>query len=153
MIRFMAMALLVLAFAFPAGAVEPDEILKDPIMEHRARELGAQLRCVVCQNQSIDDSNAELARDMRLLVRDRLKKGETNEQVLNYVVERYGDFVLLNPPFKGITYALWFGPAILVVLGIAGVILFYRRRETGKDTQTPLDENERKRHSKTQKVA
>ena len=145
MTRFLAMVMLSFTLALPAAAVQPDEILKDPALEHRARELGALLRCVVCQNQSIDDSNAELARDMRLLVRDRLTRGETNDQVIDYVVERYGDFVLLNPPFKGITYVLWFGPAILVVMGIAGVILFYRRREDEQTGPTPLDADEQRR--------
>ncbi|MFC1673702.1 cytochrome c-type biogenesis protein, partial [Pseudomonadota bacterium] len=106
------------ALPFVAAAVEPNEILKDPALETRAREVGKGLRCVVCQNQSIDDSNAELARDMRVLVRDRIVAGDSNEEVMAYMVDRYGDFVLLDPPFKASTYVLWIGPAIIAALGL-----------------------------------
>lgn len=123
-------AALVLSFVLPfaASAVEPNEILKDPALEARAREVGKGLRCVVCQNQSIDDSNAELARDMRVLVRDRIVAGDTNDEVMAYMVDRYGDFVLLNPPFKTSTYVLWIGPAIIAGLGLVAVLVFFRRR-------------------------
>ena len=123
-------ALALLAPALPALAVEPHEILADPALEHRAREISKELRCVVCQNQSIDDSDAELARDLRVIVRERLTKGDSDDEVINYVVARYGDFVLLRPPFKGITYVLWFGPAIFVVIGIAAVAVYYRKRQS-----------------------
>lgn len=111
----------------PALAVEPDEMLADPALESRARDISRELRCVVCQNESIDESNADLARDLRLLVRDRLKKGDSNKQVLDYIVARYGDYVLLKPPFKLTTYALWFGPLIFLLLALFGAWRFYRR--------------------------
>lgn len=153
-----AVLALVMAIALPlaAHAVEPDEILKDPALEARAREVGKQLRCVVCQNQSIDDSNADLARDMRILVRERIQAGDSNEEVIAYMVDRYGDFVLLNPPFKTSTYVLWIGPGAIAVLGIFGVLAFFRRRQTAMDDAasdvatpeakaTPLSDDERRR--------
>lgn len=129
------LALLLLAVsALPALAVEPSEVLDDPVLEARAREISKGLRCVVCQNQSIDESNADLAGDMRVLVRERLLAGDSNQQVIDYMVSRYGDFVLLNPPFKLATYALWFGPLFIVGLGLFGVVVFYRRRGGALDT-------------------
>lgn len=130
---------LVLFASLPALAVQPDEILDDPKLEARAREVGKELRCLVCQNQSIDDSDADLARDLRVLVRERIVAGDSNQEVIDYVVSRYGDFVLLNPPFKLKTYALWFGPGILILFGIGTVFLFFRRRtindaRVGQDT-------------------
>src|SRR4051812_27735828 len=122
-----ALALLLLA-ALPAAAVEPDEMLKDPGLEARARVIGQELRCLVCQNQSIDDSHAPLARDLRLLVRQRLEAGDSDGQVMDYVTARYGDYVLLKPPFKGATYVLWLGPPALLALGGIGVALFLRNR-------------------------
>jgi cytochrome c-type biogenesis protein CcmH len=152
--------LMVLALAVFAPvsvlAVEPDEVLSDPALEARAREVGRVLRCLVCQNQSIDDSNADLARDMRVLVRDRIKQGDSNDQVMAYMVDRYGDFVLLNPPFKASTMVLWLGPAVIAGLGLYAVVGFYRRRKgdgaenaNAKDGQSPtvapLSAAERKR--------
>jgi len=128
---FAAFPVVFLLPAPPAGAVEPSEILADPALETRARDISTNLRCLVCQNQSIDESDADLARDLRVLVRERLVAGDSNDQVIDYVVSRYGDFVLLKPPFKGITYVLWFGPAILLVFGLAAVVLFLRRRGGG----------------------
>lgn len=125
--RWLAL-ILVLLSSLPAHAVQPDEILADPKLEARAREVGKELRCLVCQNQSIDDSDADLARDLRVLVRERIVAGDSNQEVIDYVVSRYGDFVLLNPPFKLKTYALWFGPGILILFGMATVFLFFRRR-------------------------
>ena len=141
------LAVLILLLSVPALAVEPGEILDDPKLEDRAREISKDLRCVVCQNQSIDDSNAELARDMRLLVRERLQEGDSNQQVLDYMVSRYGDFVLLNPPMKAKTYLLWFGPAAILLLGVFAAVMFYRRRPGGAaaETPAPLSEAERKR--------
>lgn len=140
--------LVALAFAvvlpMAAHAVEPDEILADPALEQRAREVGKKLRCVVCQNQSIDDSNAELAGDMRVLVRERILAGDTNEEVIAYVVDRYGDYVLLDPPFKASTYVLWIGPAVIAVLGVWGVWAYFRRRATPGDDDMPYDEPETK---------
>jgi len=129
----------------PAGAVEPDEMLDDPVLEQRAREVSRDLRCVVCQNENIDESNAEMARDMRLLVRDRLKEGESNEQVKQYLVDRYGDYVLLNPPFKPTTYVLWFGPALILLGGMAAAFAFYRRRAAAPVAPPPLSEAEQAR--------
>ncbi|MBT4933284.1 MAG: cytochrome c-type biogenesis protein CcmH [Rhodospirillaceae bacterium] len=124
-----ALVFVLLALGFsPAMAVEPSEILDDPVLEERAREISKGLRCVVCQNQSIDGSNADLARDMRVLVRERLLAGDSNIQVTDYMVSRYGDFVLLNPPFKAATYALWLGPLLIIGLGLFVVVVFYRRR-------------------------
>jgi len=109
-----------------AMAVEPGEILSDPKLEARAREISVNLRCLVCQNQSIDDSDAELAKDLRVLVRERLTKGDTNEQVLNYIVDRYGEFVLLKPRMGKHTFILWFGPVFLLLL--AGGYFFMSQR-------------------------
>lgn len=122
---------LALIVSLPANAVQPDEILDDPALEARAREVGKDLRCLVCQNQSIDDSDADLARDLRVLVRERIVAGDSNQQVIDYVVSRYGDFVLLNPPFKLKTYALWFGPAALVIFGLFAAFMFFRGRSAG----------------------
>lgn len=123
-----AAAVLVLLSSVPVFAVQPDEMLADPALEARAREIGKELRCLVCQNESIDESNAELARDLRLLVRERLKEGDSDRQVVDYVVSRYGDFVLLRPPVKPTTWALWFGPPLIFVLGLVALALYYRRR-------------------------
>lgn len=141
--------LLLLLSLSSAGAVEPGEILDNPVLEQRAREVSKDLRCVVCQNQSIDDSNAELARDMRILVRERLVAGDSNQQVLDYMVSRYGDFVLLDPPFKQSTYVLWFGPALIVGIGVLVLIVSYRRRRgpagEGGTAPTGLSDEERRR--------
>lgn len=128
--RALALALVfVAALARPApAALDPSERLADPALEARARAITRQLRCVVCQNQSIDDSNAELARDLRRLVRERLAKGDTDEQVVAYVVARYGDYVLLRPPVKPGTLLLWFGPALLLLAGGAVLVVRARRR-------------------------
>ena len=138
------LALLILATA-PAWAVQPGEMLKDPVLEERARDLSKQIRCLVCQNESIDSSNADLARDLRILVRDRLKAGDSNKEVLNFLVARYGDFVLLKPPIKPGTYLLWFGPAAILALGgIAIAFLWARRRQAGQRAE-PLTNEERLR--------
>ena len=142
-------ATLLLAFCLgPALAVEPEEMLDDPVLEERAREISKELRCLVCQNQSIDDSNAGLARDLRVLVRERLTAGDSNEEAIDYVVDRYGDFVLLRPPVRPGTYALWYGPALLIVVAGLGLVLFFRRR-TASAVKTapppPLSQEERAR--------
>jgi cytochrome c-type biogenesis protein CcmH len=122
-------AALMLAFsASNAVAVEPAEVLADPALEARAREIGKDLRCLVCQNQSIDDSDADLARDLRVLVRERLQAGDSDRQVVDYVVSRYGDFVLLRPPLKPSTYVLWFGPALILGLAVVAIVFYYWRR-------------------------
>jgi cytochrome c-type biogenesis protein CcmH len=123
-----AVAIAALAWAAPAWAVQPDEMLPDPALEARARNLSRELRCMVCQNQSIDDSDAPLARDLRILVRDRLKGGDSDRQVIDFLTVRYGDFVLLKPRFSWRTAALWGTPAALLVFGGLGLVLFLRRR-------------------------
>lgn len=125
--RLSILAATAFLLAGPAGAVEPSEKLADPVLEQRARDLSEGLRCVVCQNESIDASNAELARDMRLLVRERLVKGDSDAEVRQFMVDRYGDYVLLKPPFKASTYALWFGPLILLAIALVIGWRFYRR--------------------------
>jgi len=117
-----------LAAALPAHAVQPDEILPDPAMERRARDISAGLRCLVCQNQSIDDSDAPLARDLRLIVRERLRAGDSDQAVLGFVVQRYGEFVLLKPPFGLHTLWLWLTPIVVISLGAAGLASALRRR-------------------------
>ncbi|MFV1851556.1 MAG: cytochrome c-type biogenesis protein [Thalassospira sp.] len=120
----------------PAHAVNPDEMLSNPVLEERAREISKELRCLVCQNQSIDDFDAELARDLRVLVRERLIAGDDNDEVIDYIVARYGDYVLLSPPLKPETYILWASPAVLALLALIAVFAFYRRkqREGGSNT-------------------
>jgi cytochrome c-type biogenesis protein CcmH len=126
----LALALVVSMLAAPMAvrAVQPDEMLADPAMEARARDVSRELRCVVCQNESIDESNAELAHDLRVLVRERIAAGDSNRQVIDYVVSRYGDFVLLRPPLKAETWALWFGPAAVLAIGILVLAVYVRRR-------------------------
>jgi cytochrome c-type biogenesis protein CcmH len=134
------LALLLVILGLPALAVRPDEILPDPALEARARMLGKELRCLVCQNQSIDDSDADLARDLRRLVRERLVAGDTDPAIRAFLVDRYGDFVRLDPPLKASTLILWFGPAIVLALGLAGIVVFVRRRQTETaDTLTDID--------------
>jgi cytochrome c-type biogenesis protein CcmH len=133
---FLAMMILaLLAGGTPLLSVEPDEVLDNPVLEGRAREISTELRCVVCQNQSIDDSDADIARDLRLLVRERLVAGDNDEQVVEYIVARYGDFVLLRPPFQPNTLALWLGPPLMAVIIATLSVLFYqtyqRRRLAG----------------------
>ena len=128
-LRAAAVALVLLAPAGGALAVQPDEVLDDPVLEQRARALSKVIRCLVCQNESIDTSNAELARDLRILVRERLTAGDSDDQVLDYLVARYGEFVLLRPRMTPANYLLWFGPAVVLVLGGAGIALFLRRRQ------------------------
>ncbi|CCG42514.1 cytochrome c-type biogenesis protein [Magnetospirillum molischianum] len=148
--RLLALCALLLGLnaATPALAVNPDEMLKDPAQEARARELGRELRCVVCQNQSIDDSDADLARDLRLIVRERIDKGDTDNDVRRFLVERYGDYVLLKPPFKQTTLALWLGPPVLLLVGAGMVALFYRRRRRTSvppAVEVPLTPEEQRR--------
>ncbi|WP_375692671.1 cytochrome c-type biogenesis protein CcmH [Bartonella sp. AP258QHHD] len=110
-----------------AIAVEPDEILKNKILEARARHISSHLRCPVCQNQSIDDSDSALARDLRLLIRERLKMGYSNQQVTDFLVERYGEFILLKPPLNKITWFLWFSPLIIIIIGVSIIFFHFKR--------------------------
>ncbi|MEA2975356.1 MAG: cytochrome c-type biosis protein CcmH [Alphaproteobacteria bacterium] len=126
-LRYVALVLAVMA-ASTAFAVQPDEVLPDPALESRARALSQQLRCLVCQNQSIDDSEAPLARDLRILLRERLKGGDDDRQVLDFLVVRYGEFVLLKPPFAWHTALLWLGPPALLLAGALVLIVLARRR-------------------------
>lgn len=118
-----------LLLAAPTLAVQPDEVLADPALEARARALSADIRCLVCQNQSIDDSNAELARDLRLLVRERLVAGDSDEDVINYVVSRYGEFVLLTPRFSVKTVLLWGAPLVILLIGAGVMVINARGRD------------------------
>ena len=127
-----------LLIATPAShAVNPDEILEDLALENRARELSSEIRCMKCQNQSIDDSNADLARDLRILVRERLVAGDTNEEVLDYLVNRYGEFVLLKPRFSLSNLALWLAPAVALIFGLAIAWSVMRSRSSNAQPETP----------------
>jgi cytochrome c-type biogenesis protein CcmH len=143
-----ALAVACLAIATPARvyAVQPDEILKDPALERQARDISAGLRCLVCQNQSIDDSDAPLARDLRLLVRERLQAGDNPDQVVEFVVARYGEFILLRPRFSAKTYLLWIAPLLLLAGGIYMAYRLFRPGRTAFPAQPEaLSESEQKR--------
>jgi cytochrome c-type biogenesis protein CcmH len=134
----LAMGALALSpFGRSATAVEPDEMLKDPALEQRARRISSELRCLVCQNQSIDDSSAPLARDLRLLVRERLSRGDSDEAVLRFVVERYGTFVLLRPPLSPATVLLWLAPLLLLA---GGGLILYRHSRRPADAPVPASD-------------
>lgn len=149
--RFAARAreliLALLLFATPALAIGVDEPLPDPAQEQRAREISKSLRCLVCQNQSIEDSNATLAKDLRRIVRERVQAGDSDDQVREYLVARYGDWVLLKPPFNVRTAALWIGPFVLLALAGIGVVIYYRRlaRASNAEPPAPLTAEERER--------
>jgi cytochrome c-type biogenesis protein CcmH len=134
LILSLAMALLA---ACPAHAVEPDEVLQDPALEARARTISEGLRCLVCQNQSIDDSEAPLAKDLRLLVRERLKAGDSNEQIVDFIVARYGEFVLLKPRFETHTLVLWLATPAVFLVALLIIALAYRRRRA-EATNPPI---------------
>jgi cytochrome c-type biogenesis protein CcmH len=147
-LRFSRLALslaIALFAAFPAHAVEPDEVLQDPALEARARAISEGLRCLVCQNQSIDDSEAPLAKDLRLLVRERLKAGDSNEQIVDFVVARYGEFVLLKPRFETHTLVLWLATPAVFLAALLIVALAYRRRKAEAANPAPLSVAERRR--------
>jgi cytochrome c-type biogenesis protein CcmH len=139
--RFVLALMAALLFGGPVFAVQPDEVLKDPTLEKRAREISAGLRCLVCQNQSIDDSDAQLAKDLRLLVRERLVVGDTDTQVRDFLVQRYGEFVLLKPTFGTHTLLLWLTPALVLILGGIGAYAAMRRRQRPAEA---LDEEEQR---------
>lgn len=142
--RIFAACALLLLTATGALAVNPDEILDDPALEHRAREISAKLRCLVCQNQSIDDSDAELARDLRVIVRERLVNGDTDEEVMDFVVSRYGEFVLLQPRMSARNMLLWGTPLLGLFFGVIAIFVLYRSRNNAApgDRLTP-EEQER----------
>ena len=139
--RRILIVLALLLLPLPAFAVDPGERLADPKLEQRARDLSANLRCMVCQNQSIDDSNAELARDLRVLVRERIMSGDSDEQVINYVVSRYGEFVLLKPRLSAKTLMLWGAPGFLLLVGL-GVAITYARGRNRPEPKRLSDEEE-----------
>lgn len=142
----LAVILSMLMFAMPVLAVQPDEILDDPKLEQRARDISAGLRCLVCRNENIDESNAELARDLRLLVRERLLEGDSNEEVVEYIVARYGEYVLLKPTMTGGNWLLWgAGPLMLLFALGAGVVYLRGRARATEPGLNELSEAEQKR--------
>jgi len=151
------MRLVLLTLAWLAGSmasalsVQPDEVLSDPKMEGRARALSHELRCMVCQNQSIDDSDAPLARDLRILVRERLRAGDSDSQVIDFLVARYGEFVLLRPRFLWHTALLWFAPLVILGAGAVALLLAVRRRRSPAESARPLSAGEQARLSELTK--
>jgi cytochrome c-type biogenesis protein CcmH len=147
--RALAIAWLGFAASFAGGsaaiAVQPEEVLKDSKLEARAREISAELRCLVCQNQSIDESNAPLARDLRLLVRERLKAGDDDKEIMDYIVARYGEFVLLRPPVGWHTALLWLAPALFLLLGVFMMRGVLRRHRTQPAAPAPLSDDDKAR--------
>ncbi len=137
------LVLAALLLATPAFAVLPSEQLADPALEARARAISTELRCVVCQNQTIDDSDAEVAHDLRVILRERLKAGDSDQQAIAYIVKRYGDYVLLKPPFEWETAILWLGPLAVLLGGALGVGFYLKRRGTG--AAEPLTQDEQAR--------
>ena len=137
MMRRFLLALFLITSAAPAFAVNPDEMLRDPALESRARAISAELRCMVCQNQSIDDSEAPLARDLRLLVRERIAAGDSNKQVIDFLVARYGEFVLLKPRLTPHTLLLWLLPPLALVGGGLALWVFSRRRAQSPGSADP----------------
>jgi cytochrome c-type biogenesis protein CcmH len=140
----LSLAINVLA-ALPASAVQPDEVLKDPQLEARARAISEGLRCLVCQNQSIDDSEAPLAKDLRLLVRERLKAGDSDRAIVDFIVARYGEFVLLRPRLEPHTLVLWFATPAVFLAALAVMLIAYRRRKLASERLQPLSVNEERR--------
>lgn len=154
MFRMLVIMVVLLLPPVSAYAVEPDEILPDPVLEARARDISKKLRCVVCQNQDIDSSNAGVARDLRLMVRERLIEGDNDKEVLDFIRARYGDFVLLNPPFQPKTAVLWLTPAAFaVVVLLAGAIILVRHRsKPGADVLSAEEEAEVREFVKAQQA-
>lgn len=127
--RYVVALLILILFAPVALAVEPSERLSDPALEARARAISQELRCLVCQNENIDESSAPLAHDLRVLLRQRIAAGDTDAQAIQYITDRYGDFVLLRPPVEPATYVLWFGPIAVLLLAAGGALIYLRRRK------------------------
>lgn len=149
-IRQLLILVLFLGFSGPALAVNPDEVLPDPALEERARDLSIELRCLVCQNQSIDDSDAPLAKDLRVLIRQRLAAGDSDAEVIDFVVARYGEFVLLRPRFAPHTWALWLGTPVLLILASLIILRSFRRRqsEAPATADAPLSAAEKRKLKK-----
>jgi cytochrome c-type biogenesis protein CcmH len=147
MYRRLFVILLLLLATGPVRAVQPDEVLNDPGLEARARNLSRELRCMVCQNQSIDDSEAPLARDLRLLVRERVIKGDSDQQVLDFLVSRYGEFVLLKPPFEKHTLLLWGLPPFILIVGLFWLLVRARRYSSLRQRPEVLSQEEERRLS------
>jgi cytochrome c-type biogenesis protein CcmH len=145
LLRHVAVLFVVLCAIAPAAAVQPDEVLKDPSLEARARGLSRELRCMVCQNQSIDDSDADLAHDLRVLVRERLTAGDSDSQVIDFLVARYGEFVLLKPRFAWHNAVLWMTPAAVLVAGAVAMFMALRRRRAAPAAAVPLSPEEERR--------
>lgn len=141
--RLLTLLVLLLCLVMPVLAVSPDEMLDDPALEQRARDISAGLRCLVCQNQSIDDSDADLARDLRILVRERLVAGDSNAQVEQYLVDRYGEYVLLNPRLNNHTLILWIAAPALLALGLFG-LFWAMRRASSTSKAEPLSDDEKR---------
>ena len=146
--KIFAAGSLLISLAGAAFAVQPDEILSDPALEARARAISAGLRCLVCQNQSIDDSEAPLAKDLRVLVRERLKAGDSDQQIVDFIVARYGEFVLLKPRFERQTVLLWFATPAVFLAAILLIASAYRRRKAAQEQMAPLSVNEERRLNK-----
>lgn len=142
--RVLLATLVVLLAALPAFAVNPDEILADPVLEARARAISENLRCLVCQNQSIDDSDADLARDLRVIVRERLTAGDTDEQAVQYIVDRYGEYVLLNPVVGPHTILLWIAAPVVLLIGGMAVFVGARRKRAAAPVAAALTEDEQR---------
>lgn len=143
--RLAPVLLMAAALAGPARAVLPSEELSDPKLEARARKIGGELRCLVCQNESIDDSDASLAGDLRVILRERLKLGDTDDQAKAYIVQRYGHFVLLTPPFERQTMLLWLGPALILLGGGVWIARLARERAPAREIPEPLTTEEQAR--------
>ncbi len=147
--RLALLLMVLMALGGVARAVEPSERLADPALEARARAIGSELRCLVCQNESIEDSNADLAHDLRVLLRQRIAAGDTDQQAIDFIVRRYGQFVLLKPRLEPATYALWFGPPAVLVLAVIAIALNLRRRRNQIEARpAPLDDAERQHLAK-----
>lgn len=136
-------ALILCLLAGPAWAVQPDEILDDPALEARARDLGTELRCLVCRNENIENSDADLARDLRLLVRERLVAGDTDAEVIDHITDRYGEFVLLRPTIEGANLILWVAGPVLLIAGLGVALVAGRRRRAAEDAPLSAEEKAR----------
>ncbi|MFC3059161.1 cytochrome c-type biogenesis protein [Paenirhodobacter populi] len=145
MLRRLAPLLLLLATALPLPAVQPDEVLADPALESRARDLSRELRCPVCQGENIDDSGAAVARDLRLLVRERLMAGDTDSQVLDYIAARYGEYVLFSPRGRGANLILYATGPVVLLIALGGVLIWFRRRTAAQPTPLSAEEEARLR--------